>query len=212
MTALFLSLELPCEATGPAGSAAHWDVFVFVRAPNNLHLPPPPLRRSSPRIRVWFNRNGTKQQLLHEVGMEEPTKIDTNGGDEERGFDAEAAGGAAATNGDKPPPNAAADLQTLAWHVHLCAAPPRGVRALLRSVGVRTGNDHPILTDIAGETRAGQCTAVLGPSGCGKTTLLECIALRRRGFTGSIYVDGAPATPAYLQRMSTCVWLAAGWW
>ena len=49
---------------------------------------------------------------------------------------------------------------------------------------------------------------MLGPSGCGKTTLLECIALRRRGFTGSIYKNGKPAGPSYLESM--CTW--AGLW
>ena len=122
--------------------------------------------------------------------MQQPSKSRTddangNGGDEEQGF------------------KSVAGLQTLAWHVHLCAAPARGASGLLHLLGMG-GEQHPILTDVAGETRAGQCTAVLGPSGCGKTTLLECIALRRRGFAGSIYVDGQPATPAYLQRMSKC--------
>lgn len=130
--------------------------------------------------------------------MQLPSKIrteDTNhggDGDEEQGISTAAATG----------------LQTLAWHVHLCAAPARGGSELLHLLGMG-GKQHPILTDVAGETHAGQCTAVLGPSGCGKTTLLECIALRRRGFAGSIYVDGQPATPAYLQRMSK--WLCCLW-
>ena len=81
--------------------------------------------------------------------------------------------------------------------MHLCAAPATGWKAL-----VGKGTPHTILSDVAGETRAGECTAVLGPSGCGKTTLLECIALRRRDFKGSVFVDDRPATAAsYLQRM-----------
>ncbi len=133
--------------------------------------------------------------------MQQPTTHETH--DEERGF--KMAGAAAASKGLADGTKTAAGPQTLAWHVHVCdAAPAGGGGGLLRSLGVQGCGDQPhtILTDVAGEARAGQCTAILGPSGCGKTTLLECITLRRRGFTGAIYVDGAPATPAYLQRMS----------
>ena len=37
----------------------------------------------------------------------------------------------------------------------------------------------------------------MGPSGCGKTSLLDCIALRNKNFTGTLRKDGAALTGAY---------------
>lgn len=81
----------------------------------------------------------------------------------------DAAAGSAVTNG-KASSSSSSFPETLAWHVHRCAAPARGWRAW-----VGRGEEHAILTDVAGETRAGECTAVLGPSGCGKVCAEEVV-------------------------------------
>lgn len=37
----------------------------------------------------------------------------------------------------------------------------------------------------------------MGPSGCGKTSLLDCIALRNKNFTGTLRQEGAALTGVY---------------
>eukprot|EP00667_Euglena_gracilis_P028552 EG_transcript_36528 len=46
-----------------------------------------------------------------------------------------------------------------------------------------------ILTPLSGVARPGRLFAVMGPSGSGKTSLLHCLAGRRKGVQGSIYLN-----------------------
>ena len=62
-----------------------------------------------------------------------------------------------------------------------------------------------ILRDIVGRAEAGSLNAIMGPSGCGKTSLLDCIALRNKGFTGTLRQDGKPLTGAYFLDTGACV-------
>jgi ABC-type glutathione transport system ATPase component len=54
-----------------------------------------------------------------------------------------------------------------------------------------------ILHNIVGRAEAGTLSAIMGPSGCGKTSLLDCIALRNKSFTGTLRLDGKPLTGSY---------------
>jgi ABC-type polar amino acid transport system ATPase subunit len=49
--------------------------------------------------------------------------------------------------------------------------------------------DKPIIKNIDLTIAPGQITTLIGPSGTGKTTLLRCLALLDRPFSGSISVD-----------------------
>jgi ABC-type multidrug transport system ATPase subunit len=54
-----------------------------------------------------------------------------------------------------------------------------------------------ILNGVAGEARGGQMLALMGASGAGKTSLLDCISLRNRAFTGNVYLNGAPVSETF---------------
>ena len=54
-----------------------------------------------------------------------------------------------------------------------------------------------IHTHTVGKAKAGSFSAVMGPSGCGKTSLLDCLALRNRHFTGTLRLDGQALTGNY---------------
>ena len=41
----------------------------------------------------------------------------------------------------------------------------------------------------------------MGPSGGGKTTLLDCLALRNRDFTGTLRLDGKALTSDFFWHM-----------
>jgi len=49
-----------------------------------------------------------------------------------------------------------------------------------------------ILENVTGQAKSGQMLALMGASGAGKTSLLDCISLRNRKFTGQVYIDGEP--------------------
>ena len=61
----------------------------------------------------------------------------------------------------------------------------------------RKGGGKVILQNVVGKAEAGTFSAILGPSGCGKTSLLDCLALRNRRFTGTLRLDGQPLTGAF---------------
>eukprot|EP00667_Euglena_gracilis_P023571 EG_transcript_26666 len=51
-----------------------------------------------------------------------------------------------------------------------------------------------ILTPLTGIARPGRLFAVMGPSGSGKTSLLHCLAGRRKGVQGDIYLNDTVMT------------------
>ena len=66
-----------------------------------------------------------------------------------------------------------------------------------------------ILSESAGEVRAGEMLAIMGPSGSGKTTLLNALAHRvaaaGANTTGDIVVNGQPSTLQIIRDLSTYV-------
>jgi ABC-type dipeptide/oligopeptide/nickel transport system ATPase subunit len=55
-------------------------------------------------------------------------------------------------------------------------------------------NARKILDDVTFTVRSGQCFGLVGESGSGKSTILRCMALLLKSWTGDISVDGKPIT------------------
>ncbi|MGI8793123.1 MAG: ABC transporter ATP-binding protein, partial [Acidimicrobiales bacterium] len=61
----------------------------------------------------------------------------------------------------------------------------------LRSVGFHyPGAEHPVLSDISFDIKAGQTVAVVGSTGAGKTTLVNLIPRLFDATAGAVFVDG----------------------
>ena len=54
-----------------------------------------------------------------------------------------------------------------------------------------------ILKNVKGFARTGDFIAIVGPSGSGKSVFLECLALRKKGFEGEIYLNQKSVDAAY---------------
>jgi ATP-binding cassette subfamily B multidrug efflux pump len=68
--------------------------------------------------------------------------------------------------------------------------PPMRGQVEFRGVGFHyPGADHPVLTNVSFETRAGQMTAIVGSTGAGKSTLLQLIPRLFDATEGSVLVD-----------------------
>jgi ABC-type multidrug transport system fused ATPase/permease subunit len=88
----------------------------------------------------------------------------------------------------------AADRETVA------PPPPRTRGELeLRGVGFGHSPDMPVLHGIHLHLPAGRTAALVGVSGCGKSTLLDLLAGLAEPQTGSILLDGKPASAADLR-------------
>jgi len=66
----------------------------------------------------------------------------------------------------------------------------REIHHAYRNNGVET----PVLHGIELRVRRGEFIIIMGPSGCGKSTLLNILGLMMRPTSGTIEIDGAPAT------------------
>ena len=53
---------------------------------------------------------------------------------------------------------------------------------------------RPILRDISFSMEQGECVAVLGNNGAGKSTMISCIAHLRKPSSGTVTIDGTPAS------------------
>jgi spermidine/putrescine transport system ATP-binding protein len=73
---------------------------------------------------------------------------------------------------------------------HLAQAPPL---LSLQKIGKRF-HERQILADISVELAVGEFFSLLGPSGCGKTTLLRIIAGLDKPDSGTVEIQGRPAT------------------
>lgn len=75
-----------------------------------------------------------------------------------------------------------------------------------RCFGSRTPKlEKRILNDISGVAPGGELLAIMGPSGAGKTSLLDVLAGRQPGFTGSLALNGQVCTGTVVREMSAYV-------
>lgn len=58
--------------------------------------------------------------------------------------------------------------------------------------GCSSPPSHVIFLYTVGAAQSGSFTAIMGPSGCGKTSLLDCMSLRTRTYTGAIRLNEEP--------------------
>ena len=90
----------------------------------------------------------------------------------------------------------------LHWQVSLAVPVQKEtrLRALTspRKPSAESNGKRVILSDIVGRVSSGQMLALMGPSGAGKSSLLDCISLRNRRFTGMVYLNGKPAGDDFL--------------
>ncbi|KAJ1961547.1 hypothetical protein GGI12_003187 [Dipsacomyces acuminosporus] len=106
-------------------------------------------------------------------------------------------------------------FENLSYSVKIPAKQPAGEGAagpslpyplkMLRSLfASKKYEDKSILSGLSGTFQPGKLTAILGPSGSGKTTLLNLLSGQALSgtYTGSIWVNGRPATGSSLRQLA----------
>ncbi|WP_417501456.1 ABC transporter transmembrane domain-containing protein [Marinobacter sp.] len=64
--------------------------------------------------------------------------------------------------------------------------------------------EHPALTDICLDVRAGETLALVGPSGAGKSTLFDLLLYFYQPNSGTIHIDGTDSATVSLEALRSC--------